>query len=329
MVRLLNRRAVASVYTMEAAIETTRAAFVALDNGNVVMPQRLATRVDRHQGIHLSMPCYVDEPRDVLSIKVATVFNENLASHSLPTTMAFLLLHDAETGELISLMDAEHLTAMRTGAASAIATDLLALPDASVATVLGAGAQAESQLSAICQVRPISRAYVVGRDPGRALAFAERMSQTLRIDVQPASDPSEAVQASQILCAATNSLTPVFDGRDLQPGTHVNGVGSFRADMCELDHETLARSRVYVDKLEAAQQGAGDLIQAVASGRLTWDAVCGGLGGLVNGKIQGRRDPSETTVFKSVGLAAQDAFAASWIYEQALQKDLGLPFALA
>ncbi|RYG22987.1 ornithine cyclodeaminase family protein [bacterium] len=328
MVRLLDRQTVASVYDIKAAIATTRAAFIALDQSKAVMPQRVATQVDRHEGIHLSMPCYVDDEPDVLSIKVATVFKGNLPNHGLPTTMAFLLLHDARTGELISLMDAEHLTAMRTGAASALATDLLAQPDASVVTVFGAGAQAESQLLAVKAVRPIKKVYVVGRNPGRTKGFAKRMEENFEFEVQPESNIKEALKKSQVVCAATNAVKPVFNGRDLQPGTHVNGVGSFRADMRELDEETLARSRVYVDRLTAAQQGAGDLIHAVANGRLVWDSV-GELGGLLTGRTPGRQDPSEMTVFKSVGLAVQDAFAASWIYERAVKQDLGVPFALS
>ncbi len=276
------------------------------------------------------MPCYVsDEQREVLSVKVATVFDRNVPDRGLPTTMAYLLLHDACTGELIALMDAEFLTAMRTGAASALATSLLALPDASVVTIFGAGAQSETQLAGMAHVRPITRAFVVDKNPVRAFSFANRMSSRLEIEVEPASSIDEAIRASQILCAATNSIEPVFDGSLMQPGTHVNAIGSFREGARELDDNAVSRSRVFVDDLEAAKAGAGDLIQAVSSGQFSWDRVAGELGSLLNGKVAGRQSADETTVYKSVGLAVQDAFAASWVYDQAIEQGLGIPFALA
>lgn len=328
MIRLLDRNAVASVFTMDSAIQMAKAAFLALDEGRAVMPERLATRVAQHSGTHLSMPCYAhDDEGDSLSIKVATVFEQN-PDRGLPTTMAFLLLHDAETGELISLMDAEYLTAMRTGAASALATQMLAPEDALVATVFGAGPQAESQLEGVAHVRPIQTAYVVSRNPQQTQDFARRMAGRLGIEVLAASSARDAVGASQVICAATISKSPVFDSADLQPGTHVNAVGAFRPDMCELDAEVLSRSRIFVDRLESAQTGAGDLIQAVQAGRMEWDQVAGELGGLVSGRLPGRTSPEQTTVFKSVGLAVQDVFAARWIYQEAVKKDLGMPFSL-
>ncbi len=329
MIRLLDRQAVASVFTMDAALQMAKAAFLALDEGRAVMPERLATKVAQHSGTHLSMPCYAhDDEGDALSIKVATVFEQN-PDRGLPTTMAFLLLHDAETGELISLMDAECLTAMRTGAASALATQMLAQEDASVATVFGAGAQAESQLEGVAHVRPIRTAYIVSRNPQQTQEFARRMAYRLGIDVLPAPNPSEAVKASQVICAATTSRSPVFDGADLQPGTHVNAVGAFRSDMCELDAEALSRSRVFVDRLESAQAGAGDLIQAVQAGSMEWDQVAGELGGLASGRLPGRTSPEQTTIFKSVGLAVQDVFAARWIFQEAVKRNLGIPFSFS
>lgn len=328
MIRLLDCSAVASIFTMEAALQMAKAAFLALDEGRAVMPERLATKVERHGGTHLSMPCYAhDEKGDALSIKIATVFESNTA-RGLPTTMASLLLHNADTGELVSLMDAEYLTAMRTGAASALATQLLALPEVPVVTIFGAGAQAEAQLQGVAHVRHVQTAYVISRNPNRSKAFADRMSASLGVDVRPANNAREAVKASQVICAATTSKNPVFDGQDLQPGTHVNAVGAFRPDMCELDPEVLRQSLVYVDRLESAKTGAGDLIQAVQAGYLKWDQIAGELGGLVSHRLPGRTDHRLTTVFKSVGLAVQDVFAARWIFHEAEARGLGTQFSL-
>ncbi|HEY0866542.1 MAG TPA: ornithine cyclodeaminase family protein, partial [Fimbriimonas sp.] len=235
----------------------------------------------------------------------------------------FLLLHDATTGELLSLMDAEHLTAMRTGAASAIATDLLALKDASVATVFGTGAQAETQLEGVCRVRPIRSVYAVGRDDAKTEAFAKTMADRLGCRVEATSDRARAVRESQIVCTATTSVEPVFAGSDVQPGTHINAVGAFREDMRELDEDVIQRARVYVDQIEAAKRGAGEIIQPVLRGTFSWDRLAGELGGLINRRLAGRESRDEITVFKSVGVSVQDAFVARSIFEQASNLDLG------
>lgn len=322
--RIIGRSIVESLLDMSQAVELMRSAFIALDEGRAVLPQRVATRVEGHHGTHLSMPCYVrTENREVLSIKLATVFERNQEDFGLPGTMASLVLHDPRSGEILAMMDAEYLTAVRTGAASALATQFLALPEANTAMIFGAGGQAETQLEGVVQVRPIKQAFVFSKNREQSEEFAARMSNKLRRTVSVADDPKNALRESQIVCTATTSSEPVFDGRDLAPGTHINAIGSFRPDMRELDEETVRRSRIFADRLEAAQNGSGELIHAVKNGVWAWENLAGDLGNLAAGRIPGRISRDEITVFKSLGLAVQDAVVAGWIFERCQEADLG------
>ncbi len=181
----------------------------------------------------------------------------------------------------------------------------------------------------MCAVRSIKRVYVATRSAETAAAFAKQMQSAHDLPVRPVSDLSEILRQTDILCTATTATVPLFAGSDLQNGTHINAIGAFRPDMRELDGLTLARARVYVDSHTAAQNGAGDSIQAVSGGDFAWLDVVGELGSLLVGRAQGRTSESDITVFKSVGLAVQDAVAAEWVYRQAGAQGLGTPFDLS
>ena len=275
------------------------------------MPQRTATPIEPHAGLHLSMPAYVEGDPGTLSVKVVTVYGENPPRYGLPMIQGVLLLHDAATGQLLSLMDAEHITAMRTGAASGVASKYLARQDARTLTLFGAGAQAAAQLEAMCAVRDIQLAFVVTRTGQKDVNFAAEMQERLNIDVLPARDVREAVEQADVICTATNSATPLFAGGWLRPGAHINAVGAYTRTMRELDAASIRRSRVYVDHHTAAQTEAGDVLLAIDDGAITYDHVAGALGDLVLGRKPGRTDDEQITVFKSVGLAMQDAVTAA------------------
>ncbi|MEZ0327110.1 MAG: ornithine cyclodeaminase family protein [Fimbriimonas sp.] len=325
---LLSRADVASVCTMAEAIPAAREAFLALHEGRAHMPERLAVRVDEHHGTHLTMPCYVDEPGGgILNVKIATVYPENPEAFGLGTTLAFLVLQDVRSGELLALMDAEHLTAMRTGAGCAIATELLARKESRVLTVFGAGAQAAAQVEAMLFVRRVERVWVISRSSERAATFVQRLRDG-GVDARRSDDPRACLAESDIVCTATSSKSPVVQSGWLRPGTHVNAVGSFRADIAELDPQSVGRCSVYVDHEPAARNGAGELIQAVAAGTWSWSDLSGSLGSLLAGKVAGRANAEEITLFKSVGIAVQDSFAAAAIYARATQQGLGISFSL-
>ncbi len=323
---VLSRHELEKLLTMPDAIEAVEEGYRQLAAGNVTMPQRVATVVEPHNGIHLSMPAFVggtgDEP-GTLAIKVVTVFSDNGARFGEPTIQGIVLLHDARTGKPLALMDAEQLTAMRTGAASGVATRLLARKDAGVATVLGSGAQAGTQLLAVCSVRPIRKAFVYSLNGDQDQAFARRMSERLGIPVLRAEDMRQAVEAADVICTATNSSTPLFDGAWLRPGTHINGIGSYTRTMRELDTTTILRSRVYVDGRTAAQTEAGDIVIPIAEGAITYEHVVGEIGSVLLGRTPGRTNEDEITVFKSVGMAVQDAVTAPIAYRRAVEQGLG------
>jgi len=222
------------------------------------------------------------------------------------------------------------LTALRTGAASGVATKLLAREDSEVAAVFGAGAQARTQVLAAAAVRPIKRFWVYARRRESAESLIARMKPQLgAIELLVAESPSQAVRDADVICAATNSSTPVFDGNDLKPGAHVNGIGSYHRGMQEVDCATLRRaSKIIVDHREAALAEAGDLIVAIDRGEVRASDIYAEIGEIAAGRKAGREREDEITYFKSVGNAAQDAAVAQAIYQQALQEHLGVEFDL-
>lgn len=333
---ILSRADVEHLLTMPIALDAMDEAFRRLAAGQVVMPQRAATPVAPHNGLHLSMPAFVQGNVDpaaageagVLSIKIVTVFGDNPVRYGQPTIQGLLLLHDARTGAALALMDAEHLTAMRTGAAAGVATRLLAREDASTVTIFGAGAQAGPQLMAVCAVREIRQVYVVTRSGRRDEPFCAAMGDVLGVEVTPMRDVRAAVEAADIICTATNSPTPLFPGEWLRPGVHINAVGAYTRTMRELDGVAVGRARVVVDHLSAAQAEAGDILLGQAEGKIGADHVVGGLGQLLMGEIVGRTSPDEITLFKSVGLAMQDAVVSSHVYQLAVQQGIGIRVAI-
>ena len=326
--RVLTRADVASVLTIDDTIAAVEEGFRQLALGTVQMPQRAATPIPPHNGLHLSMPAYVGgDPAGgdpgTLTIKIVTVYPDNPAKHDLPMIQGMLLLYDAATGELLAMMDAEHLTAMRTGASSGVATKYMAREDARVVTLFGAGAQAGPQLEAVCAVRPIKQVYVVTRSGAKDAAFCAEMRARLGIPVTPATDARAAVEAADVICAATNAQTPVFGGAWLRPGVHVNAVGAYMSTMRELDTTTVQRARVIVDHRRAALAEAGDLVIPLRAGEIAETHIAGELGQVVLGEIPGRTDADAITLFKSVGLAMQDAMTAARVYARAVEAGIG------
>jgi ornithine cyclodeaminase/alanine dehydrogenase-like protein (mu-crystallin family) len=327
---ILTRHEVEALLPMSAAIEAVAEGFRRLASGAVTMPQRAATPIAPHNGLHLSMPAYVDGmgADGALTVKIVTVYGDNPARAGLPVIQGLLLLHDPTTGQPLALMDAEGLTAIRTGAASGVATEALARPDAAVLTLFGAGAQAGPQAEAVCAARAIRQIYVVTRTARRAAGFCADLAARLGIPVTPQPDIRAAVEAADVLCTATNSLTPLFDGAWLQPGTHINAVGAYTHTMRELDGTAVRRSRVIVDHRPAAQAEAGDIVLALAEGAIEEGHVAGSLGEVLLGAVPGRTAPDAITLFKSVGLAMQDAVTAAQVYARARAAGIGREIAL-
>lgn len=320
---LLARHDIEALLTMPDAIAAVEAGFRQLALGKVVMPQRAATMIAPHAGLHLSMPAFVEGDPGTLAIKIVTVYGQNGPRFGLPTVQGMILLHDARNGQLLAMLDAEQVTTLRTGAASGVATKYLARPDAATVALFGAGATAGPQLAAVCAVRPIKQAFVITRSGEKDTAFCEQMAQQLGIPVEPTRNPQLAIGNSDIICTATNATIPLFDGAWLKPGTHINAIGAYTAHMRELDTRTIQRSRVFVDHHPAAQSEAGDILIPIANGELSYEHVAGSLGELLNGEVAGRTGDDQITLFKSVGLAMQDAVTVAHVYALALAQGVG------
>lgn len=261
--------------------------------GKVVQPVRVVVPVADHQGFFGVMPAYAGS----LGAKLVTFYPGNKDIH---THHALIALFRPETGEPMAVMDGRLITEMRTAAASAVATQHLARPDAAVLGILGSGVQAGSHLEALRHVRRFSEVRVWS--PRNAQAFAERHRVTA------ASSAADAVRGADVVVVAVNSKTPVLEGRWLSPGTHVNAIGATRPDWRELDDDLVARARLFVDSRAAATKESGDVIAA--------RDVIGEIGEVVLEKVPGRTSAGEITLFKSVGVAVEDVVSAALVYER-------------
>jgi alanine dehydrogenase len=321
MALLLTRKDVEALLPMSEAMAAVEQAFLQHALGNVIMPLRTTIRV--HGGVNLGMPAYIGGGADALGLKAVSVYNDNPAQHNLPAVLATVLLNDPHTGALLAIMDGSWLTAMRTGAASGVATKYLARADARVAAVIGAGVQGRTQLMAVCEARPIRQAYVYDLDSERSRAYAVEMSARLGVEVIPTPSLRTAIDAADILCAASSAHEPVFPGEWLHPGMHLNGVGSHAPRARELDTETVRRSLLVVDNRQAALAEAGDIIIPIQEGAMAEEHIHGELGQVIAGQVAGRSNDEQVTLFKSVGLAIQDVSTAARVYALAQQHGVG------
>jgi len=257
-----------------------------------------------------------------LGAKLVTVFEGNRA-RGHPTLHACYVLLDGATGRPLALMEGAYLTGLRTGAASAVAADGLARPDARRIVCFGAGVQAAFQLLCLAAVRRLDRVDVVGRDPERARQFADSMARRLGVAVEVAADPRAAVRGADLVTCATTSPTPVVAGADVRPGTHVDLVGAFRPTDREADTELMRRARIVVDTYDGALAGAGDVLVPMREGAFDRTHLAAELAELVTGARPGRRTEDEVTVFKSVGWALEDLAAARLAYNRARTEGVG------
>jgi ornithine cyclodeaminase/alanine dehydrogenase-like protein (mu-crystallin family) len=317
--RLLSAADLRVALPMPAAIAAMQAAFAALSTGQAQMPLRAALLVPPVEGTALFMPAYL--PSSGLGAKIVSVFPRNLA-RGKPMIHGLVVVLDPETGEPLALCDGTFLTAWRTGAGAGAATALLARPDARVGAVLGAGAQARTQAIAIDAARQLEVIRIYAPTAAHVQRLVDETQPEVRARLVPAASAAAAVDGADVICAATTSAVPVFDGRGLQPGAHINGVGSFTTRMQEVDLETIRRARLFVDSREAALAEAGDLVIPMLAGETRPDEWTE-LGEVAAGLRPGRQSPADITFFKSVGVAVQDVAAAAAALRAALASGLG------
>jgi alanine dehydrogenase len=316
--RILNAQDVRAAITMDEAIEAMREGFIALSTGNANVPLRNSVKTP--DGMTLFMPAYL-EGATSSAVKVVSVYPGN-GHYGLPIIMAAVMVFDADTGQPLALMDGTYLTALRTGAASGLATQLLARPQSAILGVIGAGAQARTQIAAICAVRPIKEIRVYCRS-GAESFVAELASRYPGIKIQAVRSGAEALKDADILVAATTSATPVIKAEDVSPGAHINGVGSYTPLMQEVAADIVTQARIVVDSRESAMAEAGDLLIPIGDGLITPDSIYAEIGEIAAGLKPGRMSDSEITFFKSVGVAVQDAAVASRVIAAAKAQNLG------
>jgi len=234
-----------------------------------------------------------------------------------------VLLYDSENGDMLAMIEADRLGQMRTGAASGVATKFLATAGADTVGIYGTGWQAESQLMAVCQVRKVKAIKAYGRNPERRVAFARKISSMLGVDVVPVESPEEAARGQSIVITATSAREPVLKGEWIEPGTHLNVVGSNFLSKAEVDVETIKRASIIaVDSIEQSRIEAGDLLPAIERGVINWESITE-LGRIVAGNHPGRRSENEITIFKSNGIALEDISTALRVYNLARSKGIG------
>lgn len=324
---LLSAADVVEALPMAEAIEGLKAAYAQLSTGRAIMPLR--SRIDvPGMGTSLVMPAYLEQ-NAALAVKVVSVFPQNV-ERDLPVVNALVMVLDVTSGQPVAVMEGGALTAIRTGAGSGAATDLLARQDAQCVAIIGTGVQARTQLEAVCTARPIQEVRIFSPDRRQAELFAQEMAGKGPIPaaITISDDANSAVQGADVICTATTSSTPVFDGRLIRPGTHINGVGSFTPEMQEVDLVTVLRSRIVVDSRAAALAEAGDLIIPLENGDMTEAHIYAELGEIVAGQRPGRESQDQITFFKSVGVAVQDAAAAAITLKNALNWGLGTSISL-
>ncbi len=316
---ILNKEDLEELLPMEEVLEVLAAGFREVKEDRCVVPVRFHLSVEDYQGQFLFMPAYLPGLKQS-GTKIVSVFPQN-PTKGKPTIYATYLLSDPTSGELLAIIEGATLTGIRTGGASGLATRYLARRNAKVLGVIGTGFQSFFQVRAIQAVRTIEEVWAYDVHSERLRNFCERVSSS--INVFPASHSSEVVRRSDILVTATTSHLPVFSGKDLKPGVHINAIGAFRPDMRETDDETVLRSKIVVDTFEGCLSEAGDLLIPMGEGKLKKESIYGDLGDLVAGHKKGRTSSEEITFFKSVGFAMEDVVTAHLAYEKAIQKGRG------
>jgi len=319
-VLLLNQNDVMEVLDMAPCMKVVEEAFAELAYGTAVLPLRI--NLFTEEGLGLYMPAYLKE-MGALACKVVTSYVNNPAKHKLPTILGKVLLQDPETGDVLCIMDGGYLTAVRTGAASGVATRYLAREDKGQKVgIFGAGAQARTQLWAMTVARDIERAYVHDVSDQAVSRFITEMTSKLQLDISPAS-PDQILEEADIICTASSSPTPLFDGNKVREGTHINSVGSHTPKARELDTAIVRRSKIIADSYDACLREAGDIMLPIQEGAIDKSHLYAELGEVIIGKKSGRADAREITLFKSNGLAIQDVAAAKLVYDKAVQAGIG------
>ena len=327
-VLVLSSKDVRESISMREAIDAAAAAYASVSDGRAQVPLRTPVQVPAREGVSLFMPGFVRDSHvggmRALGMKTVSVFPHN-PSNGLPVILASILMLDPETGAPACLMEGTYLTALRTGAAAAVAADNMARKDAAVVALFGAGVQARMQVMGLLEVRNLQEIRIVDITLDRARAMADELVTIKHgLRVVAAGNARDAVLGADIVVTATTSKTPVFEAAHLRPGTHINGIGSFKPDMQEIGEDTVVRAdRIVVDSREAALHEAGDMIIPLNKGLIGKLSIAGEIGDLVLGRVPGRTSDDEITLCKMVGISALDVAVSAVAFSRALAEGRG------
>ncbi len=311
---VLDSETVFATLNMPACIDLMAATQVAISRGEIELPLRSMLQVADGGGYFGVMPGEIGSA-GVFGAKLVTLFPAN-PDRGIPAVQGHILLFDRADGAPLALVEASSVTALRTAAASAAATRVLAREDAATLAVLGCGVLAETHLEAMLAVRPVRDVRIWGRNIDKATAFAQSHADEDGAVVRAVADAAEAVAGADLVCTVTGSHTPILEGDWLSPGAHVNLVGAHNPATREADGRVLERGRVYTEITEFALAEAGDLLLAIEEGHFARTDIVGEIGQAIDGQVPGRLSESEITVYKSLGNTAQDLTAAHYVYSQ-------------
>jgi ornithine cyclodeaminase/alanine dehydrogenase len=326
MTLILSESDVRRVLTFSETVEVLGPAHAAFSKGDAVQPTRMQLPVEKHNGRLLIMPGFIPTS-DALAVKIVGGFHDNRAL-GLPSAFGIVILHDAQTGEIVSVMDGAHLTGVRTAAAAVLATRHMARPGGTTLAVLGGGYIGRMCARAFSEDLQLEQIRVHSRTKATAVGFKEELEDDLDAVIEVFEDPEDACHGADILVTATASKQPVLHYDWLEPGAHINAMGSSLPDSREVDTKIIQNARLVVESRQATMAEAGDVLVPLRNGDVSEQVIFAEIGEVVAGDKPGRDSDSEITLFKSVGIAIQDAATAKLVYQKAKALGIGSEVAI-
>jgi ornithine cyclodeaminase/alanine dehydrogenase-like protein (mu-crystallin family) len=323
-VRILSKQNVAQLLTMQDALKYVEEAYKQLTLGNAIVPQRIAI-TDPAPGLTLVMPGIIGGDMNALATKIVSVYKKNPEKYNMPTVLAKIMVQDINTGDIVAIMDGSLITAMRTGAATGVSVKYLARKDSKVLGIFSAGVQARKQVLGVYWGLNEKLGKCIVYDPNQATAieFKKEIEKELGIEIIIANSANQLIKDVDIIVAATTSVVPLFSGDDLEPGVHISSIGAHAPEARELDSIIIQKANLLTAGLkEACLAEAGDYIIPLNEGLIKSDDVIS-IGDIITGKRKGRITDTDITIFKSVGISAQDVAVAKLVYDRALMKEIG------
>jgi len=324
MVRILTKDNVASLLTMQDALNYVEEAYKQLTLGNAIVPQRIAI-TDPAPGLTLIMPGIIGGEMSALATKIVSVYKQNPEKYNMPTVLAKVMVQDINTGDIIGIMDGSLITAIRTGAATGVSVKYLARKDSTTLGIYSAGVQARKQVHGVYWGlnRKLEKCKVYDLKKETAEEFKNEIESDLGINVEITNSGDDLLTDTDIIVAATTSTVPLFPGDKVVEGTHISSIGAHAPESRELDSIIIKRASLRVAGLkEACLAEAGDYLIPISEGLINENDIIS-IGDIITGKMPGRTSDSEITVFKSVGISAQDVAVGKLVYDRALEKGIG------